>query len=72
MAVQNKITVIAGVTGDSGGVVAREFKAQGAKLVLVGTNACAQPQRNYLDELSPESYLTVVADLAEQVGTEGT
>jgi NADP-dependent 3-hydroxy acid dehydrogenase YdfG len=39
MTIQNKITVIAGVTGGLGRVVAREFAAQGAKLVLVGTHA---------------------------------
>jgi len=32
MAIQNKITVIAGVTGGLGRVVAREFAAQGASL----------------------------------------
>ena len=39
MDIQDKITVIAGVTGGLGRVVAREFAAQGAKLVLVSHNA---------------------------------
>jgi len=65
MAIQNKITVIAGVTGGLGRVVAREFAAQGAKLVLVGTNAERLTQLVDELKLDPESYLTVVADLTQ-------
>ncbi len=65
MAIQNKITVIAGVTGGLGRVVAREFAAQGAKLVLVGTNAERLTQLVDELKLDPESYLTVVTDLTQ-------
>ena len=65
MAIQNKITVIAGVTGGLGRVVAREFAAQGAKLVLLGTNADRLTQLADELKLDPESYLTVAADLTQ-------
>jgi len=65
MAIQNKITVISGATGGLGRVVAREFAEQGAKLVLVGTNAERLAQLVAEVKLYPESYVTVVADLTQ-------
>jgi len=65
MAIQNKITVISGATGGLGRVVAREFAEQGAKLVLVGTNAERLAQLVAELKLNPESYVTVVADLTQ-------
>jgi 3-oxoacyl-[acyl-carrier protein] reductase len=65
MDLQNKITVITGVTGGLGRVVAREFAAQGTKLVLVGTNAERLEQLVAELKLTPESYETVVADLTQ-------
>jgi NAD(P)-dependent dehydrogenase (short-subunit alcohol dehydrogenase family) len=65
MAIQNKVTVISGATGGLGRVVAREFAAQGAKLVLVGTNAERLAQLVTELKLNPESYVTVVADLTQ-------
>jgi NAD(P)-dependent dehydrogenase (short-subunit alcohol dehydrogenase family) len=65
MAIQNKVTVISGATGGLGRVVAREFAAQGAKLVLVGTNAERLAQLVAELKLNPESYVTVVADLTQ-------
>ena len=65
MDIQNKITVIAGVTGGLGRVVAREFAELGAKLVLVGTNAERLAQLVAELKLNPESYVTVVADLTQ-------
>ncbi len=65
MDLQNKITVIAGVTGGLGKVVAREFAERGAKLVLVGTNAERLAQLVTELKLNPESYATVVADLTQ-------
>ena len=65
MDLQNKITIIAGVTGGLGRVVAREFAEQGAKLVLVGTNAERLAQLVTELKLNPESYVTVVADLTQ-------
>ena len=65
MAIQNKVTVISGATGGLGRVVAREFAEQGAKLVLVGTNAERLAQLVTELKLNPESYVTVVADLTQ-------
>ena len=65
MDIQDKITVIAGVTGGLGRVVAREFAEQGAKLVLVGTNAERLAQLVAEVKLNQESYVTVVADLTQ-------
>ena len=65
MAIQNKVTVISGATGGLGRVVAREFAQQGAKLVLVGTNAERLAQLVTELKLNPESYVTVVADLTQ-------
>ena len=65
MAIQNKVTVISGATGGLGRVVAREFAEQGAKLVLVGTNAERLAQLITELKLNPESYVTVVADLTQ-------
>ena len=65
MDIQDKITVIAGVTGGLGKVVAREFAEQGAKLVLVGTNAERLAQLVAELKLNPESYVTIVADLTQ-------
>jgi len=65
MAIQNKVTVISGATGGLGRVVAREFAEQGAKLVLVGTNAERLAQLVAELKLNPESYVTVVADLTQ-------
>ena len=65
MAIQNKVTVISGATGGLGRVVAREFAEQGAKLVLVGTNAERLAQLVAELKLNPESYATVVADLTQ-------
>jgi len=65
MAIQNKVTVISGATGGLGRVVAREFAAQGAKLVLVGTNAERLAQLVAEVKLNQESYVTVVADLTQ-------
>ena len=65
MDLKNKITVITGVTGGLGRVVAQEFAAQGAKLVLVGTNAERLAQLVAELKLTPESCETVVADLTQ-------
>ncbi|MBP7161885.1 SDR family NAD(P)-dependent oxidoreductase, partial [Myxococcota bacterium] len=65
MAIQNKVTVISGATGGLGRVVAREFAEQGAKLVLVGTNAERLAQLVTELKLNPESYVTVVAELTQ-------
>ena len=65
MAIQNKVTVISGATGGLGRVVAREFAAQGAKLVLVSHNAEHLAQLVAELKLNPESYVTVVADLTQ-------
>ena len=65
MAIQNKVTVISGATGGLGKVVAREFAEQGAKLVLVGTNAERLAQLVTELKLNPESYVTVVAELTQ-------
>ncbi len=65
MDIQDKITVIAGVTGGLGRVVAREFAEQGAKLVLVSHNAERLAQLVAELKLNPESYATVVADLTQ-------
>jgi len=65
MDIQDKITVIAGVTGGLGRVVAREFAAQGAKLVLVSHNAERLAQLVAEVKLNQESYVTVVADLTQ-------
>ncbi|KUK71418.1 MAG: Uncharacterized protein XD89_0013 [Anaerolineae bacterium 49_20] len=65
MRMQNKVTVIAGATGGLGRVVAREFAAQGAKLVLVGTNAERLAQLVTELKINLESYVTVIADLTQ-------
>ena len=65
MAIQNKVTVISGATGGLGRVVAREFAAQGAKLVLVSHNAERLAQLVAEVKLNQESYVTVVADLTQ-------
>lgn len=65
MAIQNKVTVISGATGGLGRVVAREFAAQGAKLVLVSHNAEHLAQLVAELKLNQESYATVVADLTQ-------
>jgi NAD(P)-dependent dehydrogenase (short-subunit alcohol dehydrogenase family) len=66
MAIQNKVTVISGATGGLGRVVAREFAAQGAKLVLVSHNAEHLAQLETELNLSPENFLSIVADLTQR------
>jgi NAD(P)-dependent dehydrogenase (short-subunit alcohol dehydrogenase family) len=67
---QNKVTVIAGATGGLGRVVAREFTGQGAKLVLVGTNAERLEQLGNELRLTPENPLSVVTDLTQSGSAE--
>jgi len=57
--------VIAGATGGLGRGVASEFAGQGAKLVLVGTNAERLEQLGNELRLTPENPLSVVTDLTQ-------
>lgn len=66
MRMQNKITVIAGVTGGLGRVVAKEFAERGAKLVLVSHNAEQLAQLDTELNLSPENFLSSMADLTQR------
>ncbi len=65
MDIENRVVVIAGATGALGRVVAREFAAQGARLVLAGTRE--DKLQRLIDELglSEECTLTVTGDLSQ-------
>lgn len=63
MGVENKILVITGATGGLGRVVARRLAADGANLVLVGSNADKLDLLSRDLGLAPERWLSVAADL---------
>jgi NAD(P)-dependent dehydrogenase (short-subunit alcohol dehydrogenase family) len=62
-----KVVMVTGATGNLGQVVARQFAAQGAKLVLVARNA--SDLKALTDELNVET-MTEAADLGDPVSVD--
>lgn len=65
MSLKNRIVIITGATGKLGWVVAKKFAEQGARLVLVGTNAEKLAHLAHALDLSEARILLHVADVSD-------
>lgn len=63
MSLESRVALITGATGALGRVVARRLVAEGASVVLVGTDAARLDGVVASESLPPDRCLTVVADL---------
>lgn len=68
MNIQNRVVIITGATGGLGRVAAQKFADQGARLVLVGTNAEKLTHLAQTLGLSDERILLHVADVSDPAG----
>lgn len=70
MSLQNRVAVVTGATGGAGRVVCAALAAQGAKLVLVGTNAEKLDALARELNLAPEQFLAHAAQLTDATAVQ--
>ncbi len=68
MSMQNRVVIITGATGGLGRIAAQKFAEQGARLVLVGTNAETLNQIAQTLNLPDERILLHIADVSDPAG----